>query len=226
MLTKTKHSIHWRNSMLTTFLNNLRKPKGFTGRIAIAAMNVGHGRMTRGALDLLGVRPGSVTLDIGCGGGGAVARMAAMGARVFALDYSETAVAAAKRKNNKAIRQGRVTVEQGTVDELPYEDNMFDLVTAFETVYFWKNIQNNFKDVFRILKPGGRFAVIVEAYMENGKKVNSPALFDSLKLNLYSAEDFQAMAREAGFSGFAVLGKGSGSWKCFCCTKAETPATV
>ena len=41
--------------------------------------------------------------------------------------------------------------------ELPYETGKFDLVTAFETVYFWPDLKQSFSEVFRVLKPGGMF---------------------------------------------------------------------
>ena len=40
---------------------------------------------------------------------------------------------------------------------LPYEDGKFDLVTAFETVYFWPDLNKSFSEVYRVLKPGGMF---------------------------------------------------------------------
>ena len=41
--------------------------------------------------------------------------------------------------------------------ELPYETGKFDLVTAFETVYFWSDLKQSFSEVYRVLKHGGMF---------------------------------------------------------------------
>lgn len=51
---------------------------------------------------------------------------------------------------------------EGSAEKLPYEDNKFDLVTAVETVYFWPNLPNCLKEVKRVMKPGARFAIMVE----------------------------------------------------------------
>ena len=46
--------------------------------------------------------------------------------------------------------------------KLPYEDGKFDLVTAVETVYFWPNLPDCLQEVRRVLKQGGKFAILVE----------------------------------------------------------------
>lgn len=51
---------------------------------------------------------------------------------------------------------------QGSAEQLPYSDEMFDLVTAVETVYFWPNLPDCLQEVRRVLKPGGKFAIMVE----------------------------------------------------------------
>ena len=58
-------------------------------------------------------------------------------ATVTALDYSEISVEKAMRVNRKGLQAGRCRIIQGDVSCLPFEDGAFDLVTAFETVYFW-----------------------------------------------------------------------------------------
>lgn len=45
---------------------------------------------------------------------------------------------------------------------LPFEEASFDLVSAFETVYFWPDLNRGFREVFRVLAPGGRFLVVCE----------------------------------------------------------------
>ena len=42
---------------------------------------------------------------------------------------------------------------------MPIDDETYDLVSAFETVYFWPDIGETFKEVSRIMRPGGRFMI-------------------------------------------------------------------
>ena len=205
--------------MFKRLLDNFRHPKGFLGALLARLMNVGHGPMTDQTLQRLGIQKGDVVLDIGCGGGEAVARMAAAGAIAYGIDLSPTSVQVARAKNRAAVAEGRVRIEQANVDALPFGENMFDLVTAFETVYFWDNIQTNFSHILLTLKPGGRFAVVLEAYRENGETKNFPAIFSSLKLNLYSVEDLRGFAETAGFTETSSFKGGKSNWLCFCCRK-------
>jgi len=97
-------------------------------------------------------------LDVGCGGGRTISKLAAMASegKVFGIDYSEDSVAAARRTNARWIDIGRVEIEQGSVSQLPFADDSFDLVTAIETHLFWPDLPNDFRKIFRVLKPGAR----------------------------------------------------------------------
>ena len=59
--------------------------------------------------------------------------------------------------------QGKVEILEGNVESLPFNDDTFDIVTAFETVYFWPNIEKSFGEVKRVLKPGGIFMIGMES---------------------------------------------------------------
>ena len=50
-------------------------------------------------------------------------------------------------------------MQQASVAELPFEAEQFDVVTAFETIYFWPELAQNFREVYRVLKPGGTFFI-------------------------------------------------------------------
>ena len=67
-----------------------------------------------------------------------------------------------KEVNEKLINEGKVEIMKGNVKDLPFEDNTFDIVTAFETVYFWPDIEKCFGEVKRVLKPGGIFLIGME----------------------------------------------------------------
>ena len=68
-----------------------------------------------------------------------------------------------KNLNQKVIDEGRCEVIQGSVSELPFEDNTFDIVTGFETVYFWPDFVNDCKEVRRVLKDDGIMFICNEA---------------------------------------------------------------
>ena len=102
-------------------------------------------------------------LDVGCGGGFTIRRLLkrSKDAQVYGIDISEESVTKARQVNAEVLDK-QVYVMQGSAEQLPYNDKMFDLVTAVETVYFWPNLPDCLQEVRRVLKPGGKFAIMVE----------------------------------------------------------------
>ena len=88
-----------------------------------------------------------------------------------------------------------VNVTQGSAEKLPYEDGTFDLVTAVETVYFWPNLPHCLQEVCRVLKPGGKFAIMVEV-------LDSDSMWTSVVegMTAYTPEQLKTMLDDAGFT--------------------------
>lgn len=185
--------------MFSELLQNFKKPQGLLGGLIVRLMNRGHAVMTREVLAMLPIRAGDTALDIGCGGGMAVARMAERGAKVIGLDYSQVSVDKASQHNREAITHGRVTIMQGDANNLEFPEASFDWVTAFETLYFWTAVEDSFKAIHTILRPGGHFVVALEAYPRTDKPPY-PRIFSGLQLRLFTPEELQTLARNAGFA--------------------------
>jgi ubiquinone/menaquinone biosynthesis C-methylase UbiE len=147
-------------------LTQYQKPRGLRGRLTLRRMNVSHSDLTDWGLAHISVDSRSTVLDVGCGGGRTLGKLAIMAAqgKVYGVDFSEESVAASKRTNARAIKKGLVEVRHGSVSQLPFPDNMFDLVTAVETHFWWPNLDGDVREVFRVVKPGGTFVVIAEVY--------------------------------------------------------------
>ena len=82
-----------------------------------------------------------IILDVGCGGGKTVSRLAQLApqGKVFGIDYSPDMVKFSKKINKNLIAQKRAEIMDGPVEKMSFQDDLFDLVTAFETYYFWTN---------------------------------------------------------------------------------------
>ena len=181
--------------LVKSFFSQCARPEGFLGRVMLRFMNFGHAPLTNWGLSLVEIHDGWTMLDIGCGGGATLKRllMRSKGAQVYGIDISEESVAKA-RKVNAEVLDRQVFVTQGSAEKLPYDDNKFDLVTAVETVYFWPDLPNCLKEVRRVVKPGGRFAIMVEV-LENDSVWTD--VVDGM--TAYSPEQLKEMLDEAGF---------------------------
>lgn len=181
--------------LLSRLFSNFAHPRGKAGRIALAMMNSWHGPLTNWGFDHIPFRDGWTILDAGCGGGRTLRRLLerSKGATVYGVDISEESVAKARQVNADLLDE-RVFVRQGSASELPCDDGMFDLVTAVETVYFWRDLPQCFREVKRVLKPGGLFAILLE--------VSSPdcvwtRVVDGM--TTYSPEQLREFLEQAGF---------------------------
>lgn len=159
-------------------------------------MNLCHAPLTNWGLSHIDFEDGWTMLDIGCGGGATLRRLLKRsdGSRVYGIDISEESVAKAKKVNEKVLDK-QVFVQQGSAERLPYEEGKFELVTAVETVYFWPDLPDCFAEVQRVLKSGGRFAIMLEVVSADSKWTD---LVDGMKS--YSPEQLQQMLLEVGFA--------------------------
>ncbi len=182
-------------NILKTFFTNCAHPRGRMGRVMLRFMNFGHAPLTNWGLSLLSFQDQMTMLDIGCGGGATLQRLLkrSKDAKVYGIDISEESVAKAKKINAEALDK-QVFVTQGSAEKLPYDDGMFDVITAVETVYFWPNLPHCLKEVRRVLKPGGRFAIMIEV-------LDSDSVWTNVVegMTAYSPDELQKMLNEAGF---------------------------
>ena len=186
---------------------NARKPVGELGDKLLDRMNESHESLAQWGVSHLDISKDDVILDIGCGGGVNVERFLNMTEnKVYGLDYSEVAVEKSTKLNQDAIDEGRCEVIQGSVSELPFEDNTFDIVTGFETVYFWPDFVNDCKEVRRVLKDDGIMFICNEAIPDEEDE-RQKELIDLLDMKIFSEDEFDEYLREAGFSDIICFSK-------------------
>lgn len=200
--------------MIKKLTVNARNPKGVWGALMIKKMNKGHARMTKWALSQLAPEKEGVLLDIGCGGGNAVALLAqaAPFSKVYGIDYSQLSVEKASARNKKAIREGRVKILCSGVSSMPFQDRSVDLATAVETIYFWPDLKHDFKEVFRVLKDGGRFCVVCEMVKNSDGTGAHTEVADFLKLHYLTREEIERLFIAAGFKNITVRTKDDSGW--------------
>ena len=158
-------------------------------------MNYTHAPLTNWGLKLVNVQDGWTMLDVGCGGGFTIRRLLKRSkeAQVYGIDISEESVIKARQVNAEVLDK-QVYVTQGSAEQLPYNDEMFDLVTAVETVYFWPNLPDCLQEVRRVLKPGGKFAIMVEVVDSDSKWTS---IVDGM--TAYTPEQLKTTLDDAGF---------------------------
>ena len=146
--------------MVAEKIDQCMKPHGEEGYKTIENMNENHKDISDYAFSLISVAENDKILDVGCGGGVNIEKFLKLtSGSVDGLDYSEVSVAASLARNRKAVDDKRCRIILGNVTDMPIDDETYDLVSAFETVYFWPDIGETFKEVSRIMRPGGRFMI-------------------------------------------------------------------
>lgn len=180
------------------FFDNMRKPQGKLGNIQLKSMNKEHTPVSLWGLKHLNIKSDDVILDIGCGGGININRMAEKAKKVYGVDYSIESVKLSREVNEKLIREGKVEIQEGNVKNLAFEDDTFDIVTAFETVYFWPDIEKCFGEVKRVLKPGGTFLIGMESNGSDNLIMKFWKHF--IDMELYTDEEITTFLENINFS--------------------------
>ena len=192
-------------SFMGKVFGNTRKPEGVIGKLMVSGMNSGpHAKLAKWGMGHITLRGDEAVLDCGCGGGANVKKFLKRLPRgqVTGLDYSAVSVAKSLRVNAEAIAAGRCEIVRGSVEALPFDKERFDLVSAFETVYFWPGLEKCFREVCRVLKPGGCFLIVNESDGKNEKSLRWTEIIDGM--TVYTGEELKRTLEKAGFGTVTV----------------------
>jgi ubiquinone/menaquinone biosynthesis C-methylase UbiE len=207
------------NHTMKKFFQNTRKPEGIGGKIMVAVMNKGHEPLSQWGFNHLALKADDFVLDIGCGGGANVAKLVKRCPEgiVAGVDYSQVSVDRSTFVNRKAVAAGRCMLVRGSVSDIPFEEETFNLVTAFETVYFWPDIVNTFRSVYHVLKDDGVFFICNET---DGRDKNDQLWMNNIQgFTVYTADQLTSYLNEAGFSGIKTAVDTDSHWLCISAKK-------
>ena len=172
------------------------RPSSLMGRLLLRSMNIGHGRLHQWGLKAAGIQLTDRVLDVGCGGGKAISRILEETRReVAGVDHSPEAVKTARSVNRAAISSGRLRIVESSVENLPFRDGFFDVVTAFETTYFWPELQAALTEIHRVLNRGGRLVIANEF----ADRASAGAWAGRLNMRVPHSDALAGAAYESGF---------------------------
>jgi demethylmenaquinone methyltransferase/2-methoxy-6-polyprenyl-1,4-benzoquinol methylase len=104
---------------------------------------------------------GSVMLDLCCGTGDVALRLAAQGAAVVGLDFSEPMLSVGRQRAAKAgVDHRRLVLVQGDALRIPFADETFDAVTISYGLRNLASTEEGLREMWRVAKPGGRLVVL------------------------------------------------------------------
>jgi SAM-dependent methyltransferase len=149
------------------------------------------------AIEALRIAPADRVLEIGFGPGSAAAAMAALApkGRVFGIDRSPDMLAQASRRNRRAIAEGRIELQLGDFNELPWRTESLDKILAVNVAYFFGKNADEIREARRVLRPGGLMAIYA-----TGRETMQHWKFSGPDTHtLYGEMDLRALILRGGF---------------------------
>ncbi|MCM1506869.1 MAG: class I SAM-dependent methyltransferase [Ruminococcus flavefaciens] len=203
------------HKMSVTEQGNPAKPTGTAGEEMLNRMNISHYDVTGWAMDFLELSGNETVLDIGCGGGETLNRISRKTTGCLTgADYSPVSVRMTSKRNEEIISSGRMKVFETSVEKMPFADNSFDRIITIESFYFWKNPQEDLKEVYRVLAVRGIFLIVADIH--GGAELSEKEIENIKKYNLYNPtpEEFEKLLVNAGFKDVKIHTKSGTKWIC------------
>jgi ubiquinone/menaquinone biosynthesis C-methylase UbiE len=175
----------------------LGHPFGIWGSVIGYVMAIANRRPNQLAIDALEITPSDVVLELGFGPGSAIQAVASRASAgcVLGIDRSASMLAQASRRNWCAIKSGRVKLQQGRFDALPWAAESMDKILAVNVVYFFRAGAAEVREARRVLRPGGVMAIYAtDRSVMKRWKFSSAATHET-----YNRDDLISLLRRGGF---------------------------
>lgn len=176
------------------------RPSGPIGWVGARVMPVVSGRLNAMMARELDLHRDDDVLDVGCGSGGFLQHVAARVRFVAGVDASEIQVGMARRRLRDQIGGGRAEVVLGDAEALPWENARFSAVASLNCLKFVADPNRALAEMCRVLRAGGRVAILVDTQVPNAKS----GTIDAYGQRQWSGDDAVRMMEKAGFVDVSV----------------------
>jgi len=162
---------------------------------------------------LASIRKGETVLDIGSGGGLDVflaSRKVGSKGKVIGLDMTEQMLKKAEQNARKG-NYTNVEFRLGEAEDIPVEDNSVDLVMSNCVINLVPNKEKVYREIYRILKPGGRFVIsdlVTEKELDESIR-NNPEKLVACVGGALTEKDYIGAIKKSGFKNAKILKKSS-----------------
>lgn len=160
-----------------------------------------HLPITMPVLEKMRLAATDTVLDVGCGSGWLARRLAEMvpEGRVVGMDVSDEMIRVARRTS---LDFENILYATGEVGEIPWETNFFNHAISVESAYYWPEPAAGIREIFRVLRPGGRAWILINYYRDNLECHQWGPLL-AVPTHLLLAEEWADHLRAAGFANVA-----------------------
>jgi ubiquinone/menaquinone biosynthesis C-methylase UbiE len=161
------------------------------------SMERGHRPVGEQAIRLMEIPDDGRVLDIGCGNGWATRLIAerALHGRVVGIDISDEMVDLARESSGSFAN---VEFREASAEKLSFTEGEFTHAFSMESLYYYGDILRALQEIRRVLKPGGKFACVVDLYKEN--RPSHQWIADlRVPVQLLSIADYRSLFETAGF---------------------------
>jgi ubiquinone/menaquinone biosynthesis C-methylase UbiE len=110
--------------------------------------------------------------------------------KIAGLDFSPEMVKAALDNNPSTSKSGKLTLRTGSSDQIPFPDNSFDKVFCINVIYFWEQPAAHLKEIYRVLRPGGKFYTSIRT-----KETMVQLPFTKYGFTIYSKDEWVTILR-------------------------------
>jgi len=180
--------------------------------------NSGNADLNSFVKEILNLQRNDSVLEIGFGPGKLINEMANLTTEgvVEGVDFSRAMLKQASKVNKQHISKGKVRLHKGECSTLPFNNESFDELCSTNTLYFWKEPEKCFSEMFRVIKPGGKIVV----GFRDAKQMSNLNLSEDI-FSSYSQDDVVNLLSNAEFSGAHIEEKEGVPFVSYCAVASK-----
>lgn len=179
------------------FAKHLKKPQGEIGKKVGEIMNSMNEYMILYTYKKMNIQDGDNILEIGFGNGQFINELFKINNNICynGIELSETMLNEALKLNLNLVETNKIELILGSASNMNYPNNFFSKICIINTIYFFKDLKYDLKEVFRVLENFGMLFISIRS-----KELLSKEGFVKHYFNLYEFDEIKEILVSVGFT--------------------------